>query len=341
VRVTLRDIAEKAGVSASTVSRVLNGKPDARVTDATRQTILDAAEDLGYSPNPFAQALKSGKSSLITLIAPQTEFLVSGRKVSRLRDAMYDLHRATLTVDISRVGDPQRAVEVLLGTAPLAVVWLSPDWYDERIDEVCRTLDEYETYVLLADHQRELAPDVPCDAITFSRNHGSYLAVGHLIEQGCQRIGFIGLPAGGRIEGYREALGDSGIEREHVAMLEGEDVAAEAVDAVRRLLRDAPEVDGIFCYSDLIAASVLRALVEDGVRVPEEVALVGFDNDPWTAYLDVPLTTVAHPIERLCAEAIRMLRTRLDGDAGPWRRVTLSPELVVRRSSQRRAAGRP
>jgi len=341
MRVTLRDIAEKAGVSASTVSRVLNGKPDARVTDATRQTILDAAEDLGYSPNPFAQALKSGKSSLITLIAPQTEFLVSGRKVARLRDAMYDLHRATLTVDISRVGDPQRVVEVLLGTAPMGVVWLCPDWYDERIDEVCRTLDRHETYVLLADHQRKLPPDVPCDAITISRSHGSYLAVAHLIEQGCRDIGFIGLPAGGRIEGYERALSEAGLSRRHVQMLEGEDVAEEAADAARRLLRDARQLDAIFCYTDLMAASVLRALAAAEVRVPQDVALVGFDSDPWTAYLDVPLTTVAHPIERLCAEAIRMLRTRLDGDAGPWRRATLSPELVVRRSSQRRTAGQP
>jgi len=333
VGVTLREIAERAGVTASIASRVLNNRPDVRVADETRVRIVAVAQELGYRPDPYAQVLQSGKSSTIILVAPHSHYLMNARKIARLQRALHSAGRPALSADLTTLGDPQEIVEFLLFTRPSAVVWLSAEWDDGDFREACAELHERDTYVLSVDHQRPLPPDVPCDAVTVDRAHGCKVAVSHLIDCVGEAVALIGGDVGGRGEGYRRALAEHGIEREIIRRPGGAEPPHGAHQVARKLLCEHPEVRGIFCHSDLDAIGVVRAAGELGLRIPEDVAIAGFDNEPWTEFHDPPLTTVAHPIEQLCSLSMSVLRSRLGGNTEPWCRIGLHPGLVVRAST--------
>ncbi len=331
--VTLREIAERAGVTASIASRVLNNRPDVRVADETRARIVSVAQELGYHPDPYAQVLQSGKSSTIILVAPHSYYLMNARRIARMQRALHATGRPVLTADLTSFGEPSATVDFLLFTRPTAVVWLSAEWDDGDFREACAELHERDTYVLSVDHQRPLPPDVPCDAVTVDRAHGCQLAVSHLIDCVGDNVALIAGEGGGRYEGYRRALAEHGIEREIVGRLSGEEPPHEARRVALELLREHPEIDGIFCHSDLNAIGVVSAVRELGLCIPEDIAIVGFDNEPWTEFQDPPLTTVSHPIEQLCSLSMSVLRGRLDGNTEPWCRIVLHPGLVVRAST--------
>ncbi len=291
---------------------------------------------MGYRPDPYAQVLQSGKSSTIILVAPHAFYLTGARKTSLLQRALHSTGHPVLCADVTTFGDPQEIVQFLLFTRPRAVVWLSAEWDDGDFREACAQLHERDTYVLAVDHQRPPPPDVPCDAITVDRAHGCRLAVSHLIDCVGENVALVASDAGGRVEGYRAALAERGIDREIIASLSQEEPPRGARRATLKLLREHPEIDGIFCHSDLNAVGVLYALQELGLRVPEDVAVAGFDNEPWTQFYRPPLTTVSHPIEQLCSLTMSVLRHRLDANTEPWCRVELHPGLVVRASTSGR-----
>jgi len=331
--VTLKEIAERAGVTASIASRVLNNKADVRVSGETRARILASAEEFGYRPNPYAQVLQSGKSSTIIVVAPHSHYLMNARRTARMQYELHSTGRPVLTADLTSLGEPQATVDFLLFTRPHAVVWLSPDWEDAEFAAACEELQAHDTYVLAVDYTRQLPADVQCDAVIVDRAYGCYLAVSQLIDCVGEDVALIGRHAGGRLEGYRRAFAERGIDREIVVPQGTGEPPRGARDAARKLLREHPEVRGIFCHSDLTAIGVVSAVRETGRRIPEDIAIAGFDNEPWTEFHTPPLTTVAHPIDELCSLSMSVLRDRLEGNTDPQCRIVLHPGLVVRAST--------
>ncbi|HCA46447.1 MAG TPA: LacI family transcriptional regulator, partial [Armatimonadetes bacterium] len=128
------------------------------------------------------------------------------------------------------------------------------------------------------------------------------------------------------------ALAEAGITDEMV-VVQPEDPPQGAYLAAQTLLRERPDVQGVFCHSDLTAVGVIKALRDHGKRIPEDVAVVGFDNEPWTEFHQPSITTVSHPIEQLCSLSMSVLRSRLEGNAEPWCRIVLHPGLVIRQST--------
>jgi DNA-binding LacI/PurR family transcriptional regulator len=139
-----------------------------------------------------------------------------------------------------------------------------------------------------------------------------------------------------RALGYEQALAAHGITDRFVEITAGPnaDVAARCgQEAAQRLLRRYPEVTALFCYSDLTALGAMKGVERMGLRVPDDVAVVGFDDEPWAEHLTVPLTTVRQPVEEFAQVTANLLHARLAGDDGPWQRVEVTPTLVVRESS--------
>ncbi len=200
-------------------------------------------------------------------------------------------------------------------------MWLSPAWDDRDFREACVQLHAHDTHVFAVDHQSTLPPDVPCDAVSVDRAHSFYLAASHLIDRVGENVALLANEDGGRVEGYRRALSERGIQPQ------------EGLRVARQLLRDHSEIDGILCHSDLNAIGAISAIRELGLRVPEDIAIVGFDDEPWTEFHDPPLTTIAHPVKQLCSLTMSALHSRLDGSTEPWRRITLQPRLIVRAST--------
>ena len=329
---TIRDVAAEAGVATSTVSRVLNGRDDSWVSDDTRQRIRDTAERLGYRTNPFASALRSGRSPVIVFILGIRPDHAMTHKAWALHETVTGIGAEVMTTHSAGDKGTEKISELLRTIRPAAVTWLHPHLGRDG-SSLIEELHSDGTPVLLIDCPAVPPQDLPCDALIVERETGARIATHHLIERGHQRIGVITSPASTRMTGYRAALDEAGITGRFEEVYEGTADAASGEQAGRRLLAHHPELTALFCHSDLVAIGAMKAAQELGYEIPERMAVVGFDDDPWTAFLPVPLTTLRHPIDQLRRHTEELLRARLGGDDGAFARIDLPPELVVREST--------
>lgn len=337
-RVTLRDIAEQTGVAVSTVSRVLNPRERPWADAALSQRIRDTADALGYRPNAHARALAGGKSGTVYLVTRHSPFFMHAIKVITFQHELDKLGRNVVVRDPGLHPESSRVLEHLLAAAPEAVVFMLNVGL-KPLGRICRTLHAHGIRIVFMDYDQ--LPPVPrrvsADFISVDRTHGACLAVSHLIAQGHQRIGLLAdQRMTGRLEGYEKALREHGITFRAIRWMASAAPAAE--QEIAGFLDKHPTLTAVFCGSDSLAAGAMRGILRSGRRIPEDIAVVGFDGEPWTPYLPVPLTTVTQPVAALCREAADMLRKRLnarkhDEPPPPYESITVKPELVVRASS--------
>jgi DNA-binding LacI/PurR family transcriptional regulator len=330
-RPTLEQVAARAGVSRATVSRVINGANT--VDPALRDKVSRAVAELGYVPNMAARSLVTQRTGSVALILPETPTRVFSDDQffpSVIRGVSQELEEADRQLVLMLVGSEAaqaRADRYTTGGhvdgalfASLHGAWPLPDRLAKLgIPVVCSG--------------RPLAPsDVPY--VDVDQTGGVITAVRHLLDQGRQRIATIAGPqdmvAGlDRLEGYRRAM--AGSDRRSLVAV-GDFTRDSGATAMRQLLDDDPALDAVFVASDLMAHGALKALREAGRRVPDDVAVVGFDDIELAAFSDPPLTTVAQPIVEIGRTIARQLLRRLDGeDVEPA--VILPTELVVRESA--------
>jgi len=327
--VTIDAVAQAAGVSIATVSRVLNQTMP--VAEETAVRVLAAVEQLGYIPQTAARHLAQGKTQTIGLVFPD----VSNDFFSALLQSITDSAAEAgydLLIAIRRRRQASRIQRSTLGkqnTDGLLV-------FDQSIDEgELRRLDAAHFPVVLLYRSAPTGTAFPC--VRIEDRSGARQITDHLIERhGRRRIAFLRGPEGNedsvlREEGYREALAVHGIPFTAALIGDGEFYEGPARATVARWLAEGLEFDAIFAGDDGSASGALAALVEAGKRVPQDVALVGFDDAPVARYLNPRLTTVRAPSDLVGREAIRQLVRLVEGgEADP---VTILPtELVIRQS---------
>jgi LacI family transcriptional regulator len=327
--VTAVDVARRAGVSIATVSRALHGSVNVREDVAER--VLAAVAELGYVPHAAARNLAQGKTTTLGVLLPEigVEFfspMLRGIE-SAARETGYDLLIAT-----RHPNDSHHAMRRPLGPHNTDGLLVFTDNVDAA--ELGHLHKQGFPVVLLY----RSAPDgLPVPSVTVENRAGASQVVDHLIEvHHRRRIGFLGGPAGNddaywREQGYRSSLAAHGIPFDPALVASGEFREDVARAAVERWLAEDLEFDAIFAGDDDSAGGALIALTHAGKRVPQDVALVGFDDTLVSGYLTPPLTTVHAPTERVGQEAVRqLLKLITTGQADP---VTLLPtELVIRRS---------
>lgn len=353
VRVRLRDIAREVGVSEATVSRALSPTRRLLVRNETRARILRVAKALGYLPNFYAQALASGKTSLVAVVVAYTEDYLMNVKALKLHEALLAAGLQAQMIpaqSLQELESADRIAAALLRTNPLAVVIrpLATSWPLGLLEELCGALHHHGVHALLVDHHELPSPDVPADAITTDRVGASVTAVSHLLESGHRHIGLLASRdrVFGRIQGYDQALDEYGIRERYFQPLEpyvegstGPVYSLAYVEAGYRAVQDLltrhPEITALYCSSDLVAVGAMKGVFDRGQRVPQDVAIVGFNDEPWCSHLLVPLSSVAQPVAELARRAMAMLKERIEGCGKPWRRELLPMRLVVRESSLR------
>lgn len=326
--VTMRDVAQAAGVSVSTVSHVVNDKKGARIGKDAWERVQRAIQELGYRPNAMAKDLVKGRSRFIGLVADviaSTPF--AGQIIRGAQDEAWR-HGYVLLVANTEGNEAAEteAIAMMLEHKVRGVLYSA--WYHREV-ELPAGLSETDCVLVNCFASGSDVPAVVPDEVAGGRE-----ATRMLLAAGHRRIGFINTttpsPAhDGRLEGYRQALADAGVPFDPALVVDARPEQEGGFDAVGPLL--AQEVTGVFCHNDRVAMGVYDGVRERGRRVPEDLAVVGFDNqEVIAAHLRPPLSTVALPHYELGRVGVRVL-LGLDPAADDGRVVVACPP--VHRSS--------
>ena len=328
-------MAELAGVSIATVSRALNGSP--RVLPATRMLVEEAVAQLGYVPNPAARSLVTGRTSTIALVVSEPEsrlfsdpFFASVVHGISSAIADGDLQLVLLSAHTER---EHVKVERYVRQGHVDGVILMSLHGD---DPLPRRLVQAGVPTVLSGRPPAAAQPIPY--VDADNRGGGRAAGARLLERGARAIATVTGPldmtaAVDRYDGFRDALSAAG-RAEDARLVAHADFSVEGGErAMRQLLEDAPELDAVFVASDPMAVGALIALRGGGRRVPEDVAVVGFDDAPLAATTRPALTTVRQPLEAMTSAMVRLLLARIEGTAGDDAHVTCDTVLVVRDSA--------
>ena len=327
---TIRDVASHAGVSVATVSRVVNNSLH-KVHPATRQRVLRCVHRLGYHPNVVAQGLRRGTSHSIALIVPDISnpFYPA---IARGAEDVARQHGYVLVLG-NTDGDPNRErayLDILRKRWVDGVLFASAGGDDRHL----RALRASGVPAVL------IARDVAAgavDTVLVDSYAGMRQATSHLLRLGHRRIAYIGGPhslsaARERLRGYRQALRDFSVPPDPSLIVSGDFRVDGGRAAIRRLMERRRLFTAVVAANDLTAIGAMEALRSAGRGIPDDVAVVGFDDIPFAAFVDPPLTTVAQPTYRLGALAMERLLALMREEAATTRRIMLQPQLVVRRS---------
>jgi DNA-binding LacI/PurR family transcriptional regulator len=312
---------------------VINGSD--QVSQAAREAVLRAVRELGYVPNSAARALVRRRTDTVALVVAVDEERVFWEEpyfsaIVRGATAGLAAEGVQLLLAISQSQqDRDRLTEFLKARHVDGVLLSSLRGSDPLPGE----LERSGIPTVLVGRPTGYVADWSVDVDNVA---GARLAVRHLVERGRRRIatitGPLDIQAGvDRRTGYREVLQESGLDP--LAEVQGDFTRASGVAAMRELLERCPQLDGLFAASDSMAAGALHALRQSGRRVPDDVAVVGFDDSPVAVDADPPLTTVRQPLEDMGREMARLLITRLNDETAAGQKSVLRPALVVRQSS--------
>jgi len=337
MRVRMKDIARDLGLSTVTVSKALRQHPE--VSDETRQRVLKRMRELNYQPNFAARALITGRSWTVGLVVPDLLHPFFAQ-IAKALSAEIRKHGYSLIISSSEE-DPeleQQEIGHLLARGVDLLFIASAQWTVETF----RIVEERRTPYVLID--RRFA-GLTANFVGVDDDAVGMLATSHLIEQGCKRIAHVRGPdvstALGRVEGYKRALAENNIlaQRDYIvpAGASGDhfgDVGGH--EATKRLLSSERPPDGIFCYNDPVALGTMRAVLEAGLRIPDDVAIIGCGNVLYSDFLRVPLSTIDQNSQLIgeTAAALGLSLVRSETLVRPKTEL-IGPRLVIRASSCR------
>ena len=323
------DVARQAGVSPSTVSRILNGT--AKVSDDKREAVLAAIAKMNFAPNQMAQGLKKGRSLTIGIVVQDISSPFFDETLRGVDDGLKGTGYASVIVSGHWNADEEaERIRLLLARKVDGIILLSGRISDEA--------------VLGFSSQRPIVSTGRAlqtrTALGFKINneYGAYLAVRHLVELGHRRIAFISGPANNmdaeeRLAGYKRALEESNIDADPHLIVEGNYHEASGMMAMNRLFDTHQQFTAVFAANDLSAYGARLALYRKGIRVPDDISLVGFDDLPGSSYTTPPLTTIRQPLYDIGRIATHALLRIISGEDAQGEIPPL--ELIVRETTRR------
>jgi LacI family transcriptional regulator len=331
---TLAEVAKIAGVSLMTASRAVNNRPG--VSERTREEILRIADEIGYVANRAAQKLSGGKTHLIGVIAqlhtPFTSELVLGIG-SAARAVDYEMLVYSLPADDRR--PPGNVVELLQQVADGVIVILP--YESDYLDALSRS----HIPIVTIDQGKEL----PFPAVIADNYQGARLAVQHLADLGHRRIGFITgnerlASARDRHRAFLDMRHQLGLDEAPDLVVRGDFMQKSGYEAAKRLLSLENPPTAIFAANDVSAMGALAAIRKAGLRSPEDISVVGFDDIPLAGQLHPGLTTVRQPLSQMARAAVNVMLAMIAGVDAPMPLITLPTQLVVRETTMAPAPAR-
>ncbi|MCL4393928.1 MAG: LacI family transcriptional regulator [Chloroflexi bacterium] len=340
-RVTIKDVAREAGVSISTVSNVLNGRMDA-MSEETLQRIQKAVASLRFRPNSLARSMVTQRTGSIGLILDEIETPLFLQALSVIEPIARRAGYNVLMCNARNVVDEREALDLLLDKQIDGLIFLSTT--ELREDEYLLELQVAGLPVVLINRETENIGPYH-DLVCWDNVGGVAAAVEHLVRQGHRRIAHLRGPikrrsSEERLRGYRLGLEKSGLSYDESYVRSGDytetpEAWAKATD---ELLALAEPPTAIIASDDVVAAVVMRAIQDAGLRVPADISVVGIDDQPFCTYLNPALATVRLPVVDAGERAIALLLDRIAGEGTAGRRILLPCPLIVRGSCAARQA---
>src|SRR5215216_5316989 len=330
--IRLKDIAEKAGVSIMTVSKVLRDAPDISPTTKTR--VRQLAEQMGYMPDSVAQGLRTRTSKLFGLVIPATTNPIYARVVMAIEEQAHE--RGYDVILAQTLNMPEREEHVIRRLLSRRVdgIFLTPVYRLDPKAPIYEELLRRAIPTVLLGHRAPF-----CDGFVSIETDdvgAAYLATKHLLELGHKRIAFFSGPPASpssqeRLEGHRRALREAEIEPDDTLIFNAGSTTEEGERTALQMLNEAPKATAVQTANDLVAIGAATVFLSQGLRIPQDLSLVGFGNILVSEYFRVPLTTIRQPKLRLGAAAMETMARLIRGERPENKR--LRTELVVRQSS--------
>ena len=339
-RPTIKQVAKAAGVSTQTVSRVINDRPD--VAPETRERIMMTIDELGYQPSALARSLIQQRSYTLGVVTAGLKQIGPSRTLNGITSAVEEAGYSLLLKELPRfdIGDVVLIFQALLARHVDGIIWAVPEVGQNRDWINKQSLDLKIPVVYLT-----MEPKEHLSAVSIDNYLGGQLAVTHLLEQGYRHIAHITGPldwweARQRMLAWKETVTAFGLEAGERCWAEGNWSPASGAQAFETLSGQYPEMDSIFVGNDQMALGAIQMASQKGLRIPEDLGIVGFDNITESEYYCPPLTTIEqdqYAVGKVAVEeTIKMIKTGWHGlEPLEPRSITLAPTLVIRQSSLR------
>lgn len=337
-QITILEVAKEAGVSLQTVSRVINNRQE--ITPETRQRVQKVIQRLGYRPNAIARSLSQRRSHTLGIVTSGLEYYGPARILVGVEQAA---NQQGLSILLNLLHQPESEdigpmVNSLISRQVEGIIWAVPEignnrsWFQEILPQLAIPV------IFLSTQLREKLHVVEID----NRN-GGYIATGHLLDRGYRKIGLMAGPltwwaASERRRGWQEALMAAGVPFSDSQIVEGTWSAESGQRGLYELLEKYPDVQAVFACNDQMALGLMRAAQRLGKRIPADLAVIGFDDIPESAFYSPPLTTIRQDLYKLGQVAVQtFLHIREAEQRGelntPPETVLLQPQLVIRESA--------
>lgn len=341
-KTTIYDIAKVLDITAASVSRALNNNP--KISESTRKLVLETAAKMNYKQNKLALALRSGKSYNVGVIVPRID---SNFFASVIRGIEEELYAHKYNVIICQTHEDEKRefenISTLLNAQVDGILMSVSNFTSENgtseNDRIIKRVIEKNVPLIFFDRKKKIDG---VSSVTINDYEVSYLATKHLIAQGCSRIAhFRGNQSleifTNRLAGYKQALIDNGIDFDENYVVQTKSSVEAGAQAVEDLMKLAYPPDALFSVSDFAALGAIQKLKSEGIRIPEDFCVVGFGNEPFTDFMELPMSTVDQVPLEMGRMTAKVFLEHIDntGNVKIEKKVVLTSELNIRQSSSR------
>jgi len=325
--ITLKMVAEKAEVSVNTASRAINNKPD--INEETKKRVLQIAKELGYIRNAAAVALRTKKTGTIGVVIADNRNPFYAEVLNGMEEAAREKNYHIILANTQRDYQKEEEAINLLLAKRVDGLLITP--VQDKDDDIKNLIDANIPFVVVG---RDFE-NIEVDAIYNDEVKGGFLATEYLIKKGHKRIALIDgflykSPAKGRLEGYKKALNKYRISLDDSIMSVGDINIEDGYERTKQMLEKNLDFTAIFAYNDMMAFGAMQAIKEKGLRIPEDIGLVGYDDIPYSSLISPPLTTIKLKKQELGIESVKLLLSRINGNRKKIKKVMLRVELQIR-----------
>ena len=320
-------VAEKAGVSVNTASRAINNKPDINLE--TKKRILQIAKELGYIRNAAAVALRTKKTGTIGVVIADNRNPFYAEVLNGMEEAAREKNYHIILANTQRdYKKEEEAINLLLAKRVDGLL-ITP--VQDKDDDIKNLIDANIPFVIVG---RDFE-NIEVDAVYNDEVKGGFLATEYLINKGHKRIALIDgflykSPARGRLEGYKKALKKYGVPTDDALVSVGDIDVKDGYERTRQLFEKGLDFTAIFAYNDIMAFGAMQTIKEKGLRIPEDIGLVGYDDIPFSSLMNPALTTIKLNKQELGIESVKLLLYRINGSRKKVKKIMLDVELIVR-----------